>query len=386
MRTPALTAISLFSGAGGLDLGCEEAGFSTRAVVEIDVTARATLAHNAGRWMPGLNCDPDEGALFADITLTPPGLLLERAGLRRKEATLLHGGPPCVAFSKTGYWLPYKREDRDEKATLVDWYAGMVAETQPMAVLMENVYGLLYKRSRHHLQRFLGHMDEAGYEMRYTVMLAADYGVPQIRQRLFCVGIRRDLFSTDPTFWQFPWPEQSHAGPHETRRLWRTELPAHRTAGEALSDLPAEDNPPEPEEVVRGTYAEELRAVPPGDNYLFWTAKRGHPNPRWEWRSRYWSFLLKASPDAPSPTIQGQPGPWVGPFHWESRRFRTAELKRLMTFPDGFEVLGSRRERQLQLGNAVPPLLGRQVAEGVLSTLRDLGVVAPAEADVRLAA
>ena len=64
---------------------------------------------------------------------------------------------------------------------------------------------------------------------------------------------------------------------------------------------------------------------------------------------------------------RGSPGPWVGPFHWDSRRFRTAELKRLMTFPDGFEVLGSRRERQLQLGNAVPPLLGRQVAEGVLS-------------------
>src|SRR3954468_11441258 len=90
----------------------------------------------------------------------------------------------------------------------------------------------------------------------------------------------------------------------------------------------------------RGTYAEELRAIPPGDNYLWWTAKRGHPEPRWEWRSRYWSFLLKASPDEPSPTIQGQPGPWVGPFHWDSRRLRTAEVKRLMTFPDQYDVLG----------------------------------------------
>jgi DNA (cytosine-5)-methyltransferase 1 len=65
----------------------------------------------------------------------------------------------------------------------------------------------------------------------------------------------------------------------------------------------------------------------------------------------------------------------VGPFHWDSRRFRTAELKRLMTFPDEFEVLGSRRERQLQLGNAVPPLLGRQVADGVLQTLREFGAI-----------
>jgi DNA (cytosine-5)-methyltransferase 1 len=386
VSSSALTAISLFSGAGGLDLACEQAGFTTRAVVEINANARSTMAHNAPVFMPHLNCDEDEGALFTDITLTPPELLLERAGLRRKEATLLHGGPPCVAFSKTGYWLPYKREDRDEKATLVDWYAGMVAETKPMAVLMENVYGLVYKRSRHHLHRFLAAMDEAGYEMRYSVLLAADYGVPQIRQRLFCVGIRRDLFSSEPAWWQFPWPEQSHAGPHETRKLWRTELPPHRTAGEALGDLRVEDNPPEPEEVVRGTYAEELRAVPPGDNYLFWTAKRGHPAPRWEWRSRYWSFLLKASPTAPSPTIQGQPGPWVGPFHWDCRRFRTAELKRLMTFPDGFELLGSRRERQLQLGNAVPPLLGRQVAARVLSSLRELGAVASDEPDLQLAA
>ena len=239
----------------------------------------------------------DEGALFADITLTPPGLLLERAGLRRKEATLLHGGPPCVAFSKTGYWLPYKREDRDEKATLVDWYAGMVAETKPMAVLMENVYGLVYKRSRHHLHRFLAAMDEAGYEMRYSVLLAADYGVPQIRQRLFCVGIRRDLFSSDPAWWQFPWPEQSHAGPHETRKLWRTESlrtgqparPSKTCEMRTILRSPRRSSAAH----TRRSCARSRRGT---------TISSGPPSavirsPRWEWRSRYWSFLLKASPD-----------------------------------------------------------------------------------------
>lgn len=362
-----MDAISLFSGAGGLDLGCEAAGFNTRAAVEVDATARATMLHNRDAFFPGLS----EDAVFADITETPPELLLERAGLRRGEVTLLHGGPPCVAFSKTGYWLPYKREDRDEKATLVDWYVGMAVETQPQAIIMENVYGLAYKRSRHHLDRFLAGMDEAGYEVRFEILLAADYGVPQIRQRLFCVGLRRDVIAGDPASWEFPWPEQSHAGPHETRKLWRDDLPRHRTAGEALDDLPDELNVPEPEEVVRGTYADAFAAIPAGDNYLWWTAKRGHPEPRFEWRSRYWSFLLKASPDAPSPTIQGQPGPWVGPFHWDNRRFRTAELRRLMTFPDDFTLLGNRRERQLQLGNAVPPLLAEQVARGVASALSD---------------
>jgi DNA (cytosine-5)-methyltransferase 1 len=373
-QSPALPAVSLFSGAGGLDLGCEQAGFGTVAAVEIDPTASATMAHNAPSFFPHLDAS-EQGAMFADITNTPPGLLLERAGLRRGEPALLFGGPPCVAFSKTGYWLPFKREDRDPKATLVDWFAGMADEVRPKAVLMENVYGLMYKRSRHHLDRFLAMMDTAGYEMRFKVLLAADHGIPQIRQRLFCVGLRRDLIDGDPTLWSFEWPEQTHAGPHETRTAWRFDLPAHRTAGEALADLPDSENLPEPEEVVRGTYAAEFRAVPPGDNYLWWTAKRGHPEPRWEWRSRYWSFLLKASPNQPVPTIQGQPGPWVGPFHWEDRRFRTGELKRLMTFPDAFEVLGSRRERQLQLGNAVPPMLARSVADSLAQALEDTGAI-----------
>ena len=91
------------------------------------------------------------------------------------------------------------------------------------------------------------------------------------------------------------------------------------TAAQALADLADAANPPEPEEIVRGTFAEELRGVPPGENYLFWTAHRGHPAPRFEWRKRYWTFLLKLHPDRPAPTIQGQPGPWVGPFHWENR-------------------------------------------------------------------
>jgi DNA (cytosine-5)-methyltransferase 1 len=261
----------------------------------------------------------------------------------------------------------------------------MVNETKPKAVLMENVFGLAYKRSRHHLDRFLAAMDDADYEMRWRVLLAADHGVPQIRQRLFCVGLRRDLIAGDPGSWRFAWPEQTHAGPHETRRVHRDDLPAHVTAGEALEDLASEHNPPEPEEVVRGTFAKEFREVPAGDNYLYWTEKRGHPNPRWEWRSRYWSFLLKASPDAPTPTIQGQPGPWVGPFHWANRRFRTGELKRLMTFPDRFVVLGSRRERQLQLGNAVPPLLAQHVADGIRDALRDVGATDEAPALARAA-
>ena len=176
--------------------------------------------------------------------------------------------------------------------------------------------------------------------------------------------------------WRFDWPGATHTGPHERRTGWEIELEPHATAGAALAGLTPDQNPPEVEEVVAGTYADDLHDIPPGDNYLFLTAKRGHPERRFKWRSRYWSFLLKLHPDRPSPTIQGQPGPWVGPFHWESRRLRVAELKRLMTFPDDYRVCGGRRDQQLQLGNAVPPMLARTVAAGVAQELARLGAAA----------
>jgi DNA (cytosine-5)-methyltransferase 1 len=137
----------------------------------------------------------------------------------------------------------------------------------------------------------------------------------------------------------------------------------HVTAGDAIADLADRDDLAEPEEVVRGKYGHLLPGIPPGDNYLFYTAKRGHPDPQFEWRKRYWSFLLKLDPEQPSPTIQASPGPYVGPFHWENRRLRVMELKRLQTFPDDFVICGNRRSAQRQLGNAVPPLLARRIAE-----------------------
>jgi len=127
------------------------------------------------------------------------------------------------------------------------------------------------------------------------------------------------------------------------------------------------DCDPEPGEVLRGQYSNLLPAIPPGENYLHYTVERGHPEPLFKWRSRYWSFLLKLDPGRPSPTIQAQPGPNVGPFHWENRRLRVGEIKRLFTFPDEFELVGSRASIQAQLGNAVPPLLAEKVAAKIIS-------------------
>ena len=117
-------------------------------------------------------------------------------------------------------------------------------------------------------------------------------------------------------------------------------------------------------------YGALLPAIPPGENYLFYTEKRGHPEPLFRWRSRYWTFLLKLDPERPSTTIQSQPGPYVGPFHWDSRRLRLLETKRLQTFPDDYIVVArNRRSWQHQLGNAVPPLLAEIVARPLADAL-----------------
>jgi len=365
-------AISLFAGAGGLDLGCEAAGFRTVAAVEWDRTAQMTMLANRD----GFFADLETEAMFGDITTLDVSKLLDGARLDVGEATLLHGGPPCTPFSKSGYWLEYKRRGADPRASLLDEYIRVLRGVRPTAYLMENVYGLAYRNQNAQVfKRFKRGVREAGYSLSWRILLAADYGVPQLRQRLVCVGIRSDLLDQPVDRWAFDWPEPTHSGPHETRTGWDESLSPHMTSGEVLSNLPVERNPSEPGEVVEGTYADELRAIPPGENYLYWTTERGHPAPRFRWRSRYWSFLLKLDPQRPSPTIQGQPGPWVGPFHWESRRLRVAELRRLMTFPDDFEILGSRREQQLQLGNAVPPRLAQVVAQRLAAELGRLGVV-----------
>jgi len=366
-----MDAVSLFSGAGGLDLGCEMAGFNTRAIVEFNEQAQETLLANKEQFFPHLL----EDAIFSDISEIDYAELLETAGLEAGEVDLVHGGPPCTPFSKSGYWLAYKRAGEDPKASLLDNYVEAVDAIRPKAFIMENVFALGYNNhNRPVLERFIAGVERAGYVFQSKVLIASDYGVPQSRQRLICIGIRKDMIDGRLADYQFPWPEPTHSGPHETRANYDKGLVPHMTTKQAFKGLNARNNPPEREEVVKGTYADELRAIPAGDNYLFLTAHRGHPDPSFEWRKRYWTFLLKLHPDRPAPTIQGQPGPWVGPFHWDNRRLRVGELKRLMTFPDEFIVTGSRRDQQLQLGNAVPCVLGRVVAESVSSELLRLGV------------
>jgi len=342
-------AISLFSGAGGLDLGVEAAGYQVRAAVEHDLDAATTMGKN----FPGLSGP----VIRADILDVSTSEILRSAGLHGgTRPDLLVGGPPCTPFSKSGFWLEWKRLGLDPDASLLQAYTRVLREARPKKFILENVYALTYNNvaSKTAYDRLLQEIDEAGYDCAAQVLNAADYGVPQARPRLFVIGVEKGQQVP-----QHPLP--THGGRWERRTTGDIVNP-HVTAGEALDGLISE---PEREESLRGQYGHLLENIPPGDNYLHYTAERGHDKPLFKWRSRFWSFLLKLDPNRPSPTIQAQPGPNVGPFHWENRRLRVPEIKRLFTFPDGFEFVGSRSSVQSQLGNSVPPLLAQRVAESV---------------------
>jgi DNA (cytosine-5)-methyltransferase 1 len=342
-------AISLFSGAGGLDLGVEAAGYRVAAAVETDMDAADTMEKN----FPAL-LSPVIRRSILDV---PSREILRAAGLRgRERPDLLVGGPPCTPFSKSGFWLDWKRLGLDPDASLLQAYTRVLSETRPRAFILENVYALTYnnRASAPAFKRLLREIDDAGYKYVWGTLNAADYGVPQLRPRLFVIGA--------PKRSQLPsLPDPTHGGRWEGRTIGNPRRP-HLSAGEVLDGLvPA----PEREETIRGKWGHLLPEIPPGDNYLYYTEERDHPEPKFAWRSRYWSFLLKLDPARPSPTIQARPGPNVGPFHWENRRLRVPELKRLFTFPDHFEFVGRRNSVQAQIGNSVPPRLASNVASSV---------------------
>jgi DNA (cytosine-5)-methyltransferase 1 len=114
-----------------------------------------------------------------------------------------------------------------------------------------------------------------------------------------------------------------------------------------------------------------LPSIPEGQNYL-WHTERGGGEPLFGWRRRYWSFLLKLAKNRPSWTLQAQPGPATGPFHWHNRRLSMRELCRLQTFPDSVVIFGGRISVQRQVGNAVPSLLAEILARAIRTQLLGL--------------
>lgn len=355
--------VSLYTGAGGLDYGLEAAGFKTVVALDFDHDACDTLRRSRPRWE----------VVESDISEVPTRDLLARAGLRRRQPALVVGGPPCQPFSKSGYWA---RGDAarlaDPRATTIGSFLRVIQETLPNAVLFENVQGVAFARKDEGLARLIygfaeiNRREKVRYKPCFQVLKAADYGVPQLRDRFVLVAAR------DGTRFEFPTPTHMPRKGQPTL-LGRTGAELHRTAWDALAGLEVDR---EEDLEVRGRWAELLPSIPEGHNYL-WHTDRGGGEPLFGWRRHYWNFLLKLAKDWPSWTVQAQPGPAVGPFHWENRRLSVRELCALQTFPKDVTIHGERTSAQRQIGNAVPSLLtevlGRAIREQLLGEPRVRG-------------
>ncbi len=360
--------IDLFAGAGGFSEAVALIGGDVRLSVEVDPVACVTLKENA---------QPGHSVQEADVTECSGRELRESAGLAKTDPLVIVGGAPCQPFSKAAFWVEAGddaawRRDRalgiarakpptpsiarpDERRSLIEHYSRLVSESKADGFVFENVPAIQSPRNRPIIQRLIAEAADSGYKTVTVKALASDFGVAQHRERVFVLGSKRRTPEV---------PEPTHDG----RGLGaRNRLPAVST-GEAL-ELFGSDNFFEPEEVVAGKWADHLRVIPPGWNYKFHTEWANHPNPTFITEQRFWNFLLVLDPSKPSWTIPANPGPWVGPFHWDHRRLRTPELAALQGFPPGYHFAGNRRERVRQIGNAVPAPLAAPMVSSVFQSL-----------------
>ncbi|HEX8583328.1 MAG TPA: DNA cytosine methyltransferase [Allosphingosinicella sp.] len=364
-----IPVVDLFAGAGGFGIASRSAGADLRLSVEIDPRACETLR---------LNEADDRHAIHEGSVLDLSGENLRQlAGLTSADPLVVIGGAPCQPFSKNAYWtdpgedsrlrLAFYRGDKaeyqrppsiteakpDGRRDLLLEFARLTIDAKADGFVLENVPSIFHPRNRQTLQVFVDVMKDAGMEVSIFKGNSAEFGVPQKRERVFILGAQ----SRAPEL-----PEVTHA------QEASGSLKPFVSVGEAIAEYGG-GKYFEPEEVVSGRWADHLAQVPPGSNYKAHTAWAGHPTPTFEAESRFWNFLLKLHPEKLSWTVAASPGPWTGPFHWESRRLRTPELAAIQSFPESYRFAGSRRERVKQIGNAVPPKMASAVVAKVLEAV-----------------
>lgn len=343
--TKQFSVLSLFTGVGGLDYGFEAAGFETRVALEWDHQCCESL--RASRDWP---------VIEADLLKTPTREILKAGGLRAGLVDILIGGPPCQPFSKSGWW---KSGDSlrldDPRANTLSGYLRVLEEVRPRAFLLENVEGLAFGGKDEGLRLLLAAMKRINatkgttYRPVVITLNAADFGVPQTRNRVFVIGARDGSVFVPPV--------PTHHDP-DTPSLFGAPW---MTAWDAIGGM---KEPQDDSLRLTGKWADLLPSIPEGMNYLWHTDRMGGV-PLFGWRRRYWNFLLKLAKNRPAWTIQAQPGPATGPFHWKNRRLSSDELSRLQTFPKDLRITGNRIEVQRQIGNAVPSLLAEVLAREI---------------------
>ena len=374
--------ISLFTGAGGLDIGLERAGFDTTICVERDSDCRETLEANRVRFR-----EPTFTVLD-DITKLTPGEILEEARVIPGEATLLSGGPPCQSFSTAG-----KRASiMDPRGNLFFHYVEVLQLAQPRFFIMENVRGLLSAAIRHrptHLrnddhgplleEERLGSVfnqiilptfeGTLGYQVSYGLLNSLDYGAAQDRKRLIVLGSRDHELGCGlgrtaieaivlPTHGR-----QATNGKHPWKTL--------RDGLEGLHD-------PDPEfQRYSPARAEILANVPPGKNWRYFrdTPEFGSDYVKAVLGGAYHAeggrvgFWRRLSWDKWSPTLTTSPCQKSTSLCHpdETRPLSVGEYGRLQGFPDDWAFQGSTTSKYRQIGNAVSVQLATALGNGVMA-------------------
>lgn len=359
--------VDLFAGAGGLSLGFEQAGFDIAACVEIDPIHCVTHEFNF----------PYSASVCASVVDLSGAAIRRRAGLGERDIDVVFGGAPCQGFSMIG-----KRALDDPRNALVAHYVRLVAELRPRYCVFENVKGLTVGAHARFLQELIELLREAGYNVLtpYRVLNAADYGVPQNRLRLFLIASRMDQ---NPA--AYPAPSS-----------------ASTTVGEAIDDLPDADAFPELSDgdtvaanwTTRSTYARRLRGLE-ADQDDFGHPRQHDPNlltcsMRTTHTPESMRRFSEAGPGTTEPVSRFFKLPVDGrcntlragtdsargaftsprPIHPKNPRVITVrEAARLHSYPDWFRFHVTKWHGFRQIGNSVPPLLGRAVAAEVMRAL-----------------
>lgn len=336
-----MKSIELFAGAGGLALGLEQAGFEHIGLVEKDKDAVATLRLNRPNW----------NVVDEDITLVADRDLEAEFGITKGELDLLSGGAPCQSFSTAGKKLGLE----DTRGTMFYYYAKFLEKLQPKAFLFENVRGLKYHDNRRTFEIILNVFKEAGYNVKYDVLNAWDYGCPQKRERLITIGIRNDLAEK----YEYEFPK-----PHEYKPV--------------IADIELEVNP----DKTRCSYYSEnkyniISLVPPGGCWSDLPEEIAKPYMKncWLLKGSKPGILRRFKMDEPCFAVMTSPSSkYCDRCHpLEIRPFSIRENARLQTFPDEWEFTGSVTSKYRQVGNAVPISLAKDIGIQIVKLLDTIG-------------
>jgi DNA (cytosine-5)-methyltransferase 1 len=350
--------LDLFCGIGGLSLGLKRGGLHPIGAADCWEEALATFRRNS-----------DVPAVAVDLTAVMPADLLKQLGISAMDIDVIAGGPPCQGFSTVG-----KREAKDPRNMLWRRLLQIVDHVRPAYVIIENVEGLVVAdrgRLREQIQRAFG---DIGYHMKSKLLTAADYGVPQLRKRVFFLGWLGGV--EEP---HFPSPTCSK----------------HISVSEAIFDLPALASGEAKSEyacpamcgyqqarrgrsrMVRNHEAANhpadlvriLKHIPDGGNRQSIPAEL---QPRSGFHNSY-SRLASWKPAIAVTSNMRKPSSSRATHPTQPRGLTVREGLRLQSFDDSFEVLGSRTSQYLQVGNAVPPLLAEAIGRGVATALQATG-------------